>query len=60
MIFYIRKKSGYFILRLNLNGMNILDWFQQKYQELQKTVGTSFVKNKIELGKKKNFDYKFC
>jgi len=23
-------------LRLNLNGMNILDWFKQKYSELQK------------------------
>jgi hypothetical protein len=25
-------------LRLNLNGMNILDWFRQKYQEFQKSI----------------------
>ncbi|KAA6317012.1 hypothetical protein EZS27_032769 [termite gut metagenome] len=26
-------------LRLNLNGVNILDWFRQKYQEFQKAIG---------------------
>jgi hypothetical protein len=25
-------------LRLNLNGVNILDWFKQKYQELKQTI----------------------
>jgi hypothetical protein len=25
-------------LRLNLNGMNILEWFRQKYQEFQKAI----------------------
>jgi hypothetical protein len=26
-------------LRLNLNGTNILEWFQQKYQKFQKSIG---------------------
>jgi hypothetical protein len=28
-------------LRLNLNGVNILDWFRQRYQEVQKQFGLS-------------------
>ena len=29
-------------LKLNLNGMNILDWFQQKFDELQRNVVNRF------------------
>jgi hypothetical protein len=28
-------------LRLNLNGMNILDWFRQKYKEVQQRIGVN-------------------
>ncbi|KAA6311304.1 hypothetical protein EZS27_037540, partial [termite gut metagenome] len=28
-------------LRLDINGMNILDWFRQKYQEIQKSMSIS-------------------
>jgi hypothetical protein len=39
-------------LRLNLNGMNILEWFRQKFQEIQKL----FVSNKkSEITKNKSF-----
>jgi hypothetical protein len=26
-------------LRLNLNGMNILEWFREKYQEMRQAIG---------------------
>jgi hypothetical protein len=37
-------------LRLNLNGMNILEWFRKKYQEVQKQFG---IKGKQEMNKSK-------
>jgi hypothetical protein len=42
-------------LRLSLNGQNILDWFKQKFEELQKTIGTRLGKDNTELGKKRGF-----
>ncbi|KAA6343153.1 Plasmid recombination enzyme [termite gut metagenome] len=36
--------------RLNLNGMNILEWFRKKYQEVQKQFG---IKGKQEMNKSK-------
>jgi hypothetical protein len=36
--------------RLNLNGMNILEWFKVKYQEVQKQFG---IKGKQEMNKSK-------
>jgi hypothetical protein len=26
-------------LRMNINGMNILEWFKQRFEELQKSMG---------------------
>jgi hypothetical protein len=37
-------------LRLNLNGMNILEWFREKYQEAQKKFG---INGKQEMNKNK-------
>jgi hypothetical protein len=36
--------------RLNLNGMNILEWFREKYLEVQKQFG---VDRKLEMNKNK-------
>jgi hypothetical protein len=36
--------------RLNLNGMNILEWFREKYQEVQKQFG---INRKLEINKNK-------
>jgi hypothetical protein len=33
-------------LRLNLNGMNMLDWFRQKYKEFQQNIGFKSRKEK--------------
>jgi len=40
-------------LHLNLNGENIANWFNRKYQELQKTIASGLVKKKTESGQKK-------
>jgi hypothetical protein len=34
-------------LRLNLNGMNILEWFGQKYQEIQKSIGINLKPKRV-------------
>jgi len=33
-------------LKLSINGQNILNWFKQKFKELQKTTETKLGKNK--------------
>jgi FtsZ-binding cell division protein ZapB len=41
-------------LRLNINGMNILDWFRQKYQEFQMSIGINIKPRKeVEIHKSK-------
>ena len=41
-------------LRLNLNGMNILDWFREKYQEVQQKLN---IDRKPEMNKSEGIKF---
>jgi hypothetical protein len=49
-----KEKNNPDKLHLSLNGQNIMDWFKQKYREVQKVMGIR-IRERPETGKSKGF-----